>query len=99
VIFEEKDIEQILGIVQAELDRRALPAVMPELLTYKAAAEMLSEADPERPITSVMLAALAYKAPGFPVCQFGPQTYRVDKRRLIEWVAKGGLFSSDDATP
>lgn len=58
----------------------------PELVTIAATAEAVG-------CGKDVINALIKDAPanGFPVIHLGPKTIRIDKRRLTQWLSRGGL--------
>lgn len=76
-------LELIRLLIQEQLERLQPPGI-PELLTIQETAELC------RCDKSLILELVNDPASDFPAIRLGPRTIRVDKVRLLKWLAKGG---------
>lgn len=88
--FDEIMKSEIAAAVEAELDRRALPEVVPDLITIDDAAKIfpkISRDTIERAIESP-----EWRRLGIGV-KTSPRTVFINKNKLLRWIDKGGLLS------
>jgi hypothetical protein len=75
----------IRSLIREELAAAAPVTDEPDLITIEAAAALC---DCDR---SIILSLVHNERSGFPAIWLGPRTIRIDRRRLISWLAGGGI--------